>query len=260
MATGARAGERPGTANLSSAALDRSGPTPIFAQIRTRLESAISDGSLTPHQRIPSERELSQWFGVSRMTVRQAIDGLTADQVLYSLPGRGTFISGNRVIEQPLRHLSSFTDEMRARGLRPSSKVLQSAIVRATFELARLFDLFPNESITVISRLRAADDEPIGTEQVHIPTRYAPGLLDRNLATLSLYQVLRDEYGLVLVSGRQVIQADMPSPDEQEVLGMERPAPVLRIERETHDEQKRVVEYVRGVYRGDRYHLTVELG
>ncbi len=245
---------------LSSRPLERGGPTPIFAQIRTRLEAAISEGALAPHQRIPSERELSEQFGVSRMTVRQALDGLTADQLLYSLPGRGTFVADQRVIQQPLRHLSSFTDEMRARGLRPSSRLIQSSIIRATFELARLFGLSPNEGICVVTRLRLADDEPIGTEQVHIPARYVPGLLDRDLANQSLYQVLREAYGLVLVSGRQVIHADMPSPDEQELLGMDRPRPILRIARETHDEQDRVVEYVRGVYRGDRYHLTVELG
>lgn len=244
---------------LAAAPLDRAGPTPIFAQIRTRLEAAISDGVLAPHQRIPSERELSERFGVSRMTVRQALDGLTADQLLYSLPGRGTFVAGTPVIEQPLRHLSSFTDEMRARGLRPSSRLIQSAVIRATLELARLFDLSPNEGIVVVTRLRLADDEPIGTEQVHIPARYVPGLLDKDLTLQSLYQVLREDYGLLLVSGRQVIQADLPSAEEQELLGMDRPKPILRIARETHDEQDRVVEYVRGVYRGDRYHLTVEL-
>jgi GntR family transcriptional regulator len=245
---------------LSPSDLDRAGPTPIFTQIRNRLETAIVDGAIAPHQRIPSERELSEWFGVSRMTVRQALDGLTADQLLYSLPGRGTFVASHRVIEQPLRHLSSFTDEMRARGLRPSSRLLQSTTMPATFELARLFDLLPNEEIVIITRLRLADDEPIGTEQVHIPARYVPGLLDKDLAAQSLYQVLRDEYGLVLVSGRQVMEAGMPSTEEQEVLGMELPTPVLRIARETRDEQRRVVEYVRGIYRGDRYHLTVELG
>jgi GntR family transcriptional regulator len=239
--------------------LDRDSPTSIFAQIRARLEHAISSGELAPHSRLPSERQLSAGFSVSRMTVRQALDGLTQDRFLYSLPGKGTFVADRRVIEQPLRHLTSFTQDISSRGMRPSSRLVESRTIQATFEMARLFGLGPGAEITQISRLRLADDEPLAIESVHIPSALVPGLLARDLATESLYTVLANDFGLVPTSARQTIEAALPTPDEQRLLGVESSAPVLRISRLTSDASGRVVEYVRSVYRGDRYHLTVEL-
>jgi GntR family transcriptional regulator len=239
--------------------LDRESPIPIFAQIRARLEDAIANGTLIVHQRIPSERQLSEHFGVSRMTVRQALDAMTQDRLLYSRAGRGTFVSDGKVIEQPLQHLTSFTQDMLARGMRPSSRVLDGRIVDASFEMARLFGLAPTVEIVRLTRLRLADDEPLAIETVHIPARYVPGLLDRDLAAGSLYTLLNREYGLSLSGARQTIEAAEPTPEEMGLLAMDGPLPVLKISRLTVDANHRVVEYVRSVYRGDRYHLTVEL-
>lgn len=249
----------PSIADTFGGPLDRESPTPIFAQIRARLEEAISLGEFVPHQRIPSERQLSDRFGVSRMTVRQALDALTDDRLLYSLPGKGTFVADRKIIEQPLLHLTSFTQDILARGMRPSSRLLEGRIMQASFELARLFGLAPTVEIVQVTRLRLADDEPLAIEAVHLPAALVPGLLERDLAAESLYVILGRDYGLVLASARQTIEAAEPTPDEQRILGLDAPRPVLRISRLTSDSSGRVVEYVRSVYRGDRYHLTVEL-
>ena len=239
--------------------LDRDSPMPIFAQIRARLEDAIARGMLTPHQRIPSERQLSERFGVSRMTVRQALDAMTHARLLYSHAGRGTFVSDRKIIQQPLQHLTSFTQDILARGMRPSSRVLDGRIVHASFEMARLFGLAPTVEIVRLTRLRLADDEPLAIETVHIPAPYVPGLLDRDLTAESLYTVLSREYGLSLRGARQTIEAAAPTPEEMGLFAIDTPQPVLKISRLTFDANDRVVEYVRSVYRGDRYHLTVEL-
>ncbi len=239
--------------------LDREGPTPIFAQIRARLEEAIAAGELAPHQRIPSERQLTDRFGVSRMTVRQALDALIHDRLLYSRPGKGTFVAERKIIEQPLAHLTSFTEDIRARGMRPSSRLLAGRIVQASFEMARLFGLAPTVEIVQVTRLRLADGEPLAMEAVHIPSALVPGLLERDLERESLYTILGRDYGLALMSARQTIEAAEPTAEEQHTLGLEGPRPVLRISRLTSDTNGRIVEYVRSVYRGDRYHLTVEL-
>src|SRR4029078_9241380 len=99
--------------------LDLQSPMPIFAQIRERLEDAIAQGALQPHQRIPSERQLRDQFGVSRMNVRQAVEAIPRDRLLYSRPGQGTFVAEPKVIEQPLRHLTSLSEEILGRGMRP---------------------------------------------------------------------------------------------------------------------------------------------
>ena len=242
-----------------AAPLDRDSPTPIFAQIRARLEDAISSGALEPHSRLPSERQLSDSFGVSRMTVRQALDELTSERLLYALPGKGTFVADRRIIEQPLRHLTGFTQDMQARGMRPSSRLLDSRVVRAPFEMARLFGAEPSVEIVQITRLRLADGDPLAIESVHIPASLVPGLLEHDLATESLYEVMAREYGVKPTAARQTIEAALPTSDEQHLLELDATAPVLRISRLTNDPTGRIVEYVRSVYRGDRYHLTVEL-
>jgi GntR family transcriptional regulator len=193
------------------------------------------------------------------MTVRQALDAMTHDRLLYSRAGRGTFVSDRKIIEQPLQHLTSFTQDILARGMRPSSRVLDGRIVHASFEMARLFGLAPTVEIVRLTRLRLADDEPLAIETVHIPARYVPGLLDRDLAAESLYTILNRDFGLSLIGARQTIEAATPTPEEMGSLAMDAPLPVLKISRLTVDASDRVVEYVRAVYRGDRYHLTVEL-
>jgi GntR family transcriptional regulator len=248
------------TAELFGGPLNRDSPTPIFVQIRQRIEQALDDGALEPNQRIPSERELSEILGVSRVTVRQALDAMTAGGRLYSLPGKGTFVSRKPVIEQPLLHLTSFTQDIRERGMRPSSRLIESELVRATFEVSRLFGIGPQSEIYRLVRLRLADDEPLAVETSHIPVAYAPGLFDVDLSRVSLYETLTHQYGLQPVSAHQTIEAAEATPDERTLLfGSAPPYPILRTSRLTSDSAERVIEYTRAVYRGDRYHLSVEL-
>lgn len=241
------------------ASLDRASRIPVFAQIRARLQAAIETGALTPNQRLPSERQLSELFGVSRMTVRQAIDAMTHDRLLYVVQGKGTFVADPRIIKQPLHDLTSFTQDITSRGMRPSSRVVDGRIFRATFELARLFEIAVTAEIIQLTRLRLADDEPLAIETAHIPAAYAPGLLEHDLERNSLYSILGGEYGLILAQAHQTIEADEPTDEEIRLLEMDGKRPVLRISRITFDATGRIVEYVRAVYRGDRYHLTVEL-
>ncbi len=241
--------------------LDRDGPTPIFQQIRAQIDKAIAAGELGPDQRIPSERELSTRFGVSRMTVRQALDAMIQDGRLYALSGKGTFVASRRPkLEQPLHHLTGFTQDMERRGLRPSSRTLEVGTIPASLELARLLDIAPQAEAVRVSRLRLANDQPLAIEVVHLPSWRVPGILGHDLGTHSLYQVLERHYGIRPARARQTMEASEPDTDEAGLLGLERPYPVLRITRSSSDQTGHVIEYVRSVYRGDRYQLTVELG
>ena len=237
--------------------LDRNSPVPIFEQIKDRLERAIASGELAAHGRIPSERELSAQFGVSRMTIRQALGALVRSGALYSRSGKGTFVA-ERKIEQPLQRLTSFTEDMRARGLRPSSRLLSAERIPAQLEVAHALGLPSGSQLIRVTRLRLANDEPLAIEASHLPDRLFPGLLEHDLSG-SLYEILHREYGVVLSSARQAIEASAATDEERDGLAMPEGVPVLRLRRLTFDAGGAAVEFVMAVYRGDRYQLQVEL-
>ncbi len=242
----------------SGISLDRLSPTPIFQQIKSILEGAIASGELAAHQRIPSERELSAALGVSRMTLRQALLELMSDGILYSRSGKGTYVA-ERKIEQPLQRLSSFTQDIASRGMRPASQVLAQELLSAPLELAGALQIPPGSEIVRIRRLRLADEQPLALETSHLPHSLCPGVLNCDLTRTSLYEVLRTEYGVVLGSAKQTIEASQPVAEERLLLRLPEGVPVLRIHRLTSTVDGRLVEFVRSVYRGDRYQLHVEL-
>jgi GntR family transcriptional regulator len=238
--------------------VDRDSPIPIFEQIKDRLEGAIAAGALVANGRIPSERELSSRYGVSRMTIRQAIGALVRTGTLYARSGKGTFVA-ERKIEQPLQRLSSFTEDMRARGLRPSSRLLGAERVSAQLEVAHALGLPPGSQLIRITRLRLANDEPLALEASHLPEVLCPNILDHDLANRSLYEILLHEYGIALGSARQAIEASAATRNERDLLAIPAGVPVLRIRRLTFDAAGAAVEFVMSAYRGDRYQLQVEL-
>jgi GntR family transcriptional regulator len=238
--------------------LDRQSSVPIFGQVRTLLEEAIARGELTANRRIPSERELSIRLGVSRMTVRQALLAMIADGIIYTRSGKGTYVA-ERKIEQPLQQLTSFSQDIVARGMRPSSRVLEAELLPAPLELAHALDIRPGAELVRIRRLRLADDEPVALETSHVPHAIAPGLLAHDLANRSLYELLRTKYGVEFASAKQTIEASEATAEERELLLLPRRIPVLRLHRFTSGVDGRVLEFVRAVYRGDRYQLHVEL-
>lgn len=242
----------------SAPPLDRQGPIPIFVQVKSILERAIALGELTAHRRIPSERELSSVLGASRMTIRQALVAMMADGTLYTRSGKGTYVA-ERKIAQPLQRLTSFTEDMQARGLRPASRVLGQELLPAPLELARALDVAPGSELVRIRRLRLADEQPLAVEASHLPHALCPGLLDVDLSSNSLYEVLRTRYGIRLGSAKQTIEASEPAAEERELLRIGEHVPVLRIHRLTRGDEGGFVEFVRAVYRGDRYQLHVEL-
>ena len=230
----------------------------MFEQVRTMLESAIARGELTPHHRIPSERELSGALGASRMTIRQAILEMIADGSLYTRSGKGTYVA-ERKIEQPLQRLTSFTQDTLARGLVPSSRVLAQELLPAPLEIAQALGIPPGQEIVRLRRLRFADERPVALETSHLSHALCPGILEADLAVTSLYEVLDRRCSIVLRSAKQTIEASEPSAEERQLLELPERVPVLRIHRLTSAEDGRIVEFVRAVYRGDRYQLHVEL-
>lgn len=239
-------------------ALDRQSSVPIFAQVKAALDEAVHSGELQPHRRIPSERELAALFGVSRMTIRQALLELIGEGSLYTRSGKGTYVA-ERKIAQPLQRLTSFTQDMAARGMRPSSRLIGADLLPAPIELAHALSIPAGSEMVRIRRLRLADGQPLAIETSHLPHARCPGLLEHDLEQHSLYELLRDRYGLELASARQTIEAASPTEEERELLNMPPGVPVLRIHRFTSTRDGTASEFVQSAYRGDRYQLDVDL-
>jgi GntR family transcriptional regulator len=238
--------------------VDRDRTASLHEQVRLRLEEAIAAGEFGPQARLPSERSLSARFGVSRMTVRAALKELDSSGVVTTRHGWGTFVADPKV-EQPLRGPTGFTEDVRARGQRPGSRVLEAAVIPAALELAHIFDIETGAPLVRIVRVRLADDMPLAIETAHVLQRLCPGLETRDLERGSLYATLHDVYAVRPVVARQSIEAAMPTVEERRLLELPAGAPVLRMSRVTMLADGTVVEFVRATYRGDRYLLTVEL-
>lgn len=233
-------------------------PVPLYYQIRSRLLEVIESGQLKAGDRVPSERELTERFGVSRMTARQALGELETQGYLYRVQGKGTFVATPK-LEQPLVALTSFTEDMRRRGLEPGAQVLAAEEVPAGRRVAGGLDIPETAAVFRLERLRLAGGEPMALEAAHVPSSRCPGILDTQFGERSFYQILAETYGLRLVRATQSLESVAATAYEAEMLKVREGAPLLLLERVSRDEADRPVEYVRSLYRGDRYRFIVEL-
>ncbi|KXK20816.1 MAG: GntR family transcriptional regulator [Chloroflexi bacterium OLB15] len=239
--------------------IDAKSSKPLYEQIKEYLLTGIQNGVFQPGDRIPSERDLSEQFKVSRLTVNKAVKELERIGVVYAQVGKGTFIS-SVIYQQQLNFLTGFTDEMRSRGYSSSSRVLSAQMVAAPDDIALILNVMPGARLIQLRRVRLADDQPVAIETANLVSTRFPDLLEgHDFSSESLYQVLREEYGIILTYAEQSIEARMPTREELTVLGLKPTNPVLSMTRVVFTEDKRPIEYVQSVYRGDRYKFRVVL-
>jgi GntR family transcriptional regulator len=206
---------------------------------------------------IPSERQLSHDLGVSRLTVRAAIDELAREGYLVRRRGSGTFVSEPKIAQELT--MSSFSEEMTRRGMKPGSRTLSLEVKHAGAYLGRCLHVSPSERIVVATRLRLADDETMAIETLHVPEPLVPGLSREDFDQMSFYDLLTQRYGIEIVGGFQTIEPTVTNEEESEVLGVPLHSPAFQFERTTRAEDGTIVEFVRSIYRGDRYRLVTEL-
>jgi GntR family transcriptional regulator len=206
---------------------------------------------------IPSERQLSGDLGVSRLTVRAALDDLVREGFLERRHGAGTFVSEPKIAQELT--MTSFTEDMRRRGMVPSSKTLELKTVAAGARLGRLLHVSPSERIVVVTRLRYADRETMAIEMLHVSEALVPGLTAKDLEQHSFYELLEERFGVMVVGGSQAIEPTVTNEEESAALGVPLHSPAFLFERTTNAADGTIVEYVRSIYRGDRYRLVSDL-
>jgi GntR family transcriptional regulator len=207
---------------------------------------------------IPSERQLGVDLGVSRLTVRAALDELVREGYLVRRRGAGTFVAEPKVAKG--MDISSFSDDMRARGLTPASRTLDLNIAPAGARMGRLLHVSPSELVVSVKRLRLADGEPMAIELLHARASLVPGLSADDLEEHSFYDLLANRYDVEIIGGTQTVEPTVTNDEESAALGVPLHSPALLFERVTRAASGDVVEFTTSTYRGDRYRLVTELG
>lgn len=232
------------------------GPGPAKQrQVRERLQRLVAE--LSPGEPLPAERDLARELGVARMTLRRAVDVLVAEGRLIRRQGAGTFVAASKVTQR--LSATSFSADMRARGLRPGSRTLAARRYPAGMMLATLLDVPPQSEVLHVRRLRLADEVPMAVEDLHVPVDVAPGLTGEDLEGTSFYELLGTRFGNPVVAGTQTVEPALVAAEDAALLELEPGAPVFLFERTSRVADGRVAEFVRSVYRGDRYRIMVDI-
>jgi GntR family transcriptional regulator len=238
--------------------IDRNSKLPLYHQLYEILRGRILHGEWQPGDMIPPEPELIERYEVSRTTVRQVLDLLVNEGLIYRQQGRGTFVA-HPTLEQALVRIVSFTEDMRQRGFKPGTQVLSSGLVQAPETIAEKLEVEPGVELARLERLRLADGEPMSIEESYLVHRYCPGVLQGDYASNPLREALDKDHGIRLVRAKQIIRAILAPRDLAELLSIQPRSALLYIERVSHSQHNTPVEFLRIYYRGDRYVLYNEL-
>lgn len=226
---------------------------PLYQRLASRLRQAIDEGGLRAGASLPPERELAQRLGISRQTVRKAVEALTGEGVLKVKQGSGTFVS-SRIVES-LTELTSFSDDMRRRGMEPGSIWLDRQIGAPDPQEALALGIPLHSQVLRLSRVRLADGEPIALEFAVIDAALVGFDIDFGP---SLYAAIR-AHGQSPARALQRVRAAIAGDKAARTLGVAIGSPVLEIERHSYGANGRPLEWTRSTYRGDMYDYVVEM-
>ena len=229
---------------------------PLYHRVFREIVREIESGTLRPGDRLPSERWLCDELGVSRATVRRALEELIAEGLVESR-GRGSFITGEPVVEPP-NTLMSLSEVARSRGLGASARVLGLDVRPATIDEAEAFGIAPGAGLFELRRLRMLDGLPISIDVNRVPLRMLPDALEMDFSTASLDEAL-DRAGHAPGRADYRLEARGADSSEAELLDVARGAPVLFATTEAIAEDGRVMDLGRTVYRADRYRFQATL-
>jgi GntR family transcriptional regulator len=238
--------------------INRRSKIPFYQQLYDILRGKIIRGDWKSGDMMPPESELIEQYQVSRNTVRQVLDLLVQEGLIYRQRGRGTFVA-HPTLEQTMLRIISFTEDMEQRGFVPSTEVLSAQLNVSSRAIGEKLQIGEGEELAVIERLRLADGEPMSVEKSFLVHQYCPNILRYDYARNPLRQVLERDYRIRLVHAKQVIRAVMASNEIADLLDIKIPSPLLFIERVSYSQDSLPVEYLEIFYRADRYSLYNEL-
>ncbi|HEY8891534.1 MAG TPA: GntR family transcriptional regulator [Clostridium sp.] len=239
--------------------VSKDNPIPLHYQIKEILQEMIENEVLKPGESIPTERELCEIQGVSRMTVNKAIMSLVNDGLIYREQGKGTFVSLKKV-NQEISRLEGFTEQMQGNGVVSKTKILSYKIIDATKQCKIELKMPEDENkIIEIKRLRFSDEQPVAIEIAWLPYYLYNGMTRDMIEDKSLYGIFREKYGYHPYKAKQTIEPTMLSDYESKLLNQEKSALALIFRRTTYLENETPIEYTKAIYRSDKYKYQITL-
>jgi len=240
--------------NSTHAIVDPNSFMPLYIQISHILSRSIDEGLYKPGEKLPSEKELVERFGISRITATAALDELVKAHLAYRERGRGTFVA--MPFLNNFSFYSSFTEDMLARGLTPSSRLVSLKVEKADKVTMEKLKMVVNHDYYCLVRVRLANNNPVVVQQAYLQKDLYPGLEQIDFEKQYLYDVMRKTYGYQPTWGEAIVEAGAASPEEAGHLEVASGSPVLIIWHLTMDEHFALLEYVRSVYRADRFSFS----
>ncbi|MGB8212500.1 MAG: GntR family transcriptional regulator [Anaerolineales bacterium] len=240
--------------------IDPNDVSPLYYQLANILRDSITNGKFEAHQPIPSERQLEGIYAVSRTTIRQAIDLLIRQGFLYRAHGRGTFVSPQK-LQKGISELTSFSEDMKQRGLIPGQKILDIGYVHPTEQVRAHLELPANSGqVLRIERLRLGDNVPMGLQTSYYILPEGQTITREELEEYgSIYKMLQEKFHLIPTEADETLEVTLATPHEAALLEIPPGSPLLLSDRTMYSQFRRVIEFVRILYRGDRYRYIAKL-
>lgn len=239
--------------------IDRSSPVPYYYQLRQILEAEIGSGRIDVGDRLPSEAELCNRYGVSRTVVRQTLSDLENESLIVRFKGRGSFVAGPKTSEHLVQSLTSLHEDVQARGQNLETRVLRLETEPVSPYVADILKLAPGAEIVLLERLRIVDGVPWQLTTAYLPFALCAPVLELDMSQRSLYEVLEQDLGLELHRGRRSVESGLAGKIVAEHLAIRENDPVLILSGATYLADGRPIEHFVGIHRGDRSRFDVEL-
>jgi GntR family transcriptional regulator len=230
----------------------------LYAQVESVLASEIQSRSLLPGDKLPSEDDLVTRFGVSRITIRKAVQNLVGRGLLEIRRGRGTFVTPPR-ITQDLTHLSGFVEDMQAIGRKATARVINKKIVNASEAVARQLSIPKGSRAVMIQRVRLGDGVPVSFDETYLPLDLGRKVMRQNLAIQPIFSLLECRYKVPLVEAEYKMEAVAAEADVASALHIKPGSPMFLIERTSYSTGARPVDYEKLFYRGDLIRFVTRL-
>lgn len=239
--------------------INKNTPVPLYYQLKNIILSVIKSGELNPGDPIPTEKEISELFDISRTTIRQAILELVREGYLYRHKGKGTFVSKPKINQDFMRKLETFNEQMKRLGLTPRTKVISCTAEEPTEEVAKVFKLNPNDKVIKLVRLRYANEEPIVVLSTYLREKFCANILNKDMDNLSLYEVLSINPETKICRVIRNIEAVGAGQYESDFLNIKEGYPIQLTKTIGYNQNGRAMEYSIAHYRGDRNKFEVEI-